>query len=510
MSKLPSISELTTLPRWAMTAIASRAALRAFPIVGNDSSFHHFGPRINLLFGADLAIRSTIAAAITSGKKPSFELLLLSEEFAEAAAGKLAPNDPPGGSVYAAISASRASRTAHKSIERRFSTVTAAESAIRTGSLALEGLQDHAIRIDFEVLEQIFQNLSYDDEVPWSFFETPVWPNGEVPEPIQGMYSNFIMACNSINLPLFYPNQEFSSTHDRILEGLNIGIDDITIPVTLWPKEKNIYDRLSYESNLESGQSIVGDSGVYELIEYIGKGGVGYVWKAKNKETEELVAIKVLHEERFQLNEGMIARFFREAELGSQLKHINLVRVLDRSPERVKPAFIVMNYVDGIPLSKKIGKLDEETVVSVALQILEAVDAIHRQGLLHRDLKTNNIILSDNNNAVVCDYGLIKRSDDTDNITEPGDRLGSVLYISEHQVSHPSQTDIKDDIHSMIACFFELFSGKRMSPRWSTVDISFLPENLQKVIRGVLGHEPEWPRDKWPNIDELRDMLQSI
>lgn len=256
--------------------------------------------------------------------------------------------------------------------------------------------------------------------------------------------------------------------------------------------------------NLDSGTVLTGKHDRYRLARQIGRGGIGEVWSGTALQSGDRVAVKVLSEHRFDLTDAVFERFLREIRYGSRLTHSNLVRTLDCDASD-RPVFLVMELVNGKPLSNLVGTLGAEARRRVAEGLISGLRSLHELGLVHRDLKTNNVLVTENHLAKICDYGLLKSAQQDLFLTDSTDRLGSLLYLSSHQLAKPALADEKDDIYSLLACLFELFSGRRMSIRWQSAPLAFGSAKLQQLIRGVLSEDT--PRDVWPSLDEVRALV---
>src|SRR4029450_2591068 len=169
-------------------------------------------------------------------------------------------------------------------------------------------------------------------------------------------------------------------------------------------------------------------AGRYELLELVGRGGMPSVWKAPHRLLDRTVAIKVLHEHYTQ-DEEYVERFRREARSVAQVSHPNIVTVIDRGEDGGRQ-YIVFEYVDGENLKQVIeseGPLPAGEAVLLALQVARALGFAHDRGLVHRDVKPQNVLLNDEGQAKVTDFG-IARSVDVDGVTVTGTVLGTSEY----------------------------------------------------------------------------------
>lgn len=186
----------------------------------------------------------------------------------------------------------------------------------------------------------------------------------------------------------------------------------------------------------------------YELLEKIGEGGFGVVYKARQLSTEQLVAVKVLlprrlNEERYKRQE--ILRFRREMKLIGQLSHSHIVRLIDSGTLESDSLYMVLEFIEGQPLSmilKRRGALSPKTTVHLMTQVLEALHVAHEKGVIHRDLKPGNIMVTEQGarpTATVLDFGIAgvmeeSRTDDFEGVTGTRDTLGTPAYMSPEQI----------------------------------------------------------------------------
>ena len=197
----------------------------------------------------------------------------------------------------------------------------------------------------------------------------------------------------------------------------------------------------------------------YEIIEKIGTGGMATVYKAKCKILNRFVAVKVLREE-FTTDEEFIRRFNSEAQSAASLTHPNIVSIYDVGQE-YNIYYIVMELVQGKTLKQiisKEGKLPWKWSVNIAIQIASALEAAHKNNIVHRDIKPHNIIITEDGIAKVADFGIAKAVSNS-TITAFGTTIGSVHYFSpEH--ARGGYTDAKSDLYSLGVVMYEMLTGK--------------------------------------------------
>ena len=207
--------------------------------------------------------------------------------------------------------------------------------------------------------------------------------------------------------------------------------------------------------------------GDYELLEELGRGGMGIVYRARQISVNRLVALKVIRPDRLaSMNQAtkkkIIERFHTEAEAAARITHDNLVTVYEVGCE-ADCHFFSMRYVEGSSLSEKTRKntADNRQAAEWIEPICRAVDAVHRNGILHRDLKPQNILFdSVTGRTLLADFGLAKLADDDDGMTQTGDAIGTPSYMSPEQFEDASSVGIGTDIYGLGATLYCLLSGR--------------------------------------------------
>lgn len=206
--------------------------------------------------------------------------------------------------------------------------------------------------------------------------------------------------------------------------------------------------------------------GPYEIVSAIGRGGMGEVYKARDTRLHRQVAVKILPQSF--ATEAARKRFQREAQAASALNHPNICAVYDVGESAGHP-FLVMELLDGETLSGHIGgkPLDILAALAVAIQITDALDAAHNEGIVHRDIKAANIFVTARGHAKVLDFGLASQIRLTDTqalteemLTEPGSAMGTVAYMSPEQ-ARGQTADSRSDLWSFGVVLYEMVAGSR-------------------------------------------------
>ncbi|MFT5523216.1 MAG: serine/threonine protein kinase, partial [Pirellulaceae bacterium] len=216
----------------------------------------------------------------------------------------------------------------------------------------------------------------------------------------------------------------------------------------------------------------------YEILELIGQGGMGAVFKARHRIMDRLVAIKIIHP-RFVENRTAIERFQREAKTVASLRHPNIVTALDA--EQVgETHLLVMDYVDGQPLDEAIatqGALSVEQTCEIALQISRGLEHANQHNMVHRDIKPQNVMIASDGMAKILDLGLariVSEQQDGDGgltrLTGEHVVLGSPDYIAPEQIDNAKNADIRADIYSLGGTIYAMLCGHAPFPTGSTMD----------------------------------------
>ncbi len=219
--------------------------------------------------------------------------------------------------------------------------------------------------------------------------------------------------------------------------------------------------------------SLIGQlfDGRYLIESQLGSGGMADVYLATDQSLGRKVAIKILSD-RYARDAGFVERFRREAAAAAGLRHPNIVTVYDRG-EAMGTSYIAMEYLDGPTLKEEITRrapLPEPEAINYATQALAALDAAHRQGVIHRDIKPHNMVLTDEGRLKVTDFG-IARAANTQQMTEVGSIVGTAQYLSPEQ-ARGLAVGPQSDIYSMGIVLYEMLSGDLPFTGDSAVDIA--------------------------------------
>ncbi len=197
----------------------------------------------------------------------------------------------------------------------------------------------------------------------------------------------------------------------------------------------------------------------YELEELVGKGGMSSVYRAKDRLLERTVAIKLLHE-HYSRDDDYVERFRREARAAAQLSHPNIVTVIDRGEDGGRQ-FIVFEYIDGQNLKQLVeskGRLPVRTALELGIEIGRALAFAHESGLVHRDVKPQNVLLG-NGEVKVTDFGIARSADVKHGLTQTGTVLGTSDYIAPEQASG-QPVSVLSDVYSLGVVIYELLAGE--------------------------------------------------
>lgn len=265
--------------------------------------------------------------------------------------------------------------------------------------------------------------------------------------------------------------------------------------------------------------------GRYQVINKLGEGTSGVMYQAYDPQIDRMIALKVLREERVT-SEDFVNRFIKEAKAAGRLSHPNIVTVYDVGQDH-DTIYIAMEFLDGNPLDRVIreGLPSLQEVVEIGIQLAEALDYAHQQGIIHRDIKPPNIILLKNGQAKITDFGIARVEEgDALHKTQDGVILGTPKYMSPEQVTG-SQIDGRSDIYSLGAILYELVAGQPAFQEKTLVTLfgaitqkmptppdrsdSDLPvKNRQKLSAIILKCLAKTPEARYDSGNELHQALR--
>ena len=197
----------------------------------------------------------------------------------------------------------------------------------------------------------------------------------------------------------------------------------------------------------------------YEILEILGEGGMAFVYKARDTQLERFVAIKTL-KPNYVNQETFVDRFKREAKTAANLNHPNIVQIFDWGIE--EEPYFVMEYIEGNTLTSIIAKnrtISLSDILFIGAQVSSGLHAAHQKGLVHRDIKPGNIMITPDGKVKVTDFGIVSLQNEESDITKTGSILGTASYISPEQ-AQGKPVSIESDLYSLGTVLYELIAGK--------------------------------------------------
>ena len=257
-----------------------------------------------------------------------------------------------------------------------------------------------------------------------------------------------------------------------------------------------------------AGNEVLRCIGDYELLVKIGEGGMGTVYKARHRSSGQIVALKLVPSD-VVADTILIRRFEKEFLIAKTLDHPNIVRALDYKATQDE-AILTMEFVDGISLGEKLereGRLAENEAILIIAQVAQGLHHAHQRGLIHRDVKPDNILLTPEGQAKLADLGLAKEMEAAQALTNTGRALGTPHFMAPEQFRSAKSADVRSDVFSLgatlyimvtgqlpfkakgpIATFTKMAKNDLISPRKLTPELS---EHVERVICKALNADPQ-------------------
>ncbi len=248
-----------------------------------------------------------------------------------------------------------------------------------------------------------------------------------------------------------------------------------------------------------------------EIVECLGRGGMGVVYKARQPRLNRLVALKILAREKEQ-DTQFAERFTREAQALARLNHPNIVTVYDFG-ETAGHCYLVMEFVDGLNLRQLLqtGKIPPEQALTIVPKICEALQYAHNEGIVHRDIKPENILLDISGRVKIADFGIAKMMGDEagrQTLTGAKDAVGTPHYMAPEQIEKPHTVDHRADIYSLGVVFYEMLTGElplgKFAPPSQKVQVDV---RLDEVVLHALEKEPS---RRYQQVSQVKTDVETI
>jgi TonB family protein len=269
------------------------------------------------------------------------------------------------------------------------------------------------------------------------------------------------------------------------------------------------------------GQTV---DGRYTIVEQIGEGGMGAVYRAQHNRLGRQVAIKFLHTE-FAKDQEALARFFNEARAAATLGHPNIAESFDVGELADGAPFIVLELLSGHSVHDeigRIGKLPIRRALRIARQIALGLDAAHQRGIIHRDLKSENVFLTDReenpDHVKILDFGVARVLENSTNITKPGHLIGTPESMPPEQIIAPDTIDARADVYAAGFILYHMLSGRKPYDAMpitaliykiledSPPPLTFLPDDVRKLVEDAMARDRN---QRIQTMTELRDRIDA-
>ena len=233
--------------------------------------------------------------------------------------------------------------------------------------------------------------------------------------------------------------------------------------------------------------------GHYDLLEKIAEGGMGAIYRGRDQRSGQIVAVKIMPP-HMAANPVLLKRFEQEFKVAHKLDHPNIVRALDFGDTGSSP-FLVMEFVEGESLGQQLerkGKMTEADAIKVIAQVAQGLHRAHKLGMIHRDVKPDNILVSTDGVAKLADLGLVKEAETDLNLTKTGRGLGTPHFMAPEQFRDAKNVDVRCDIYSLGATLYMMVTG--VLPFKSSGPLDAWMKKIQNDLRS--------PRDFVPGLSE--------
>jgi serine/threonine protein kinase/tetratricopeptide (TPR) repeat protein len=280
--------------------------------------------------------------------------------------------------------------------------------------------------------------------------------------------------------------------------------------------------RLAQVTSTDNGATMVANR--YEILGMLGSGGMGTVYRARDRELDEIVALKVLKKELASTS-GMLERFRREVKLARRVTHKNVARTFDIG-DHEGDRFLTMELIEGESLAAQLdrrGRVPLREVLAIGRDVCAGLAAAHAAGVLHRDLKPENVVLASDGRAVITDFGIARALEQAELARTAAGMVGTPAYMAPEQVEGAADLDARADLYALGVMLFELLSGKPAWPGDSIVAIAagrllkpppdlrtHVPDLAEDVALVVLKLMARTREDRYATADEAGEALAGL
>ena len=293
--------------------------------------------------------------------------------------------------------------------------------------------------------------------------------------------------CRSCRTPL--PGGDRTLTLTPPGSAIEADLDRTMDNVSGWSAPPAIADGAAAADVLQPGR-VLGNR--YEILQLLGEGGMGAVYKALDREVERVVALKVIRPELAR-NADVLRRFKQELILARQVTHRNVIRIFDLG-EADGVKFITMEFIEGVDLKTRLkneGKFEPAKAAEIIKQVCQALEAAHMEGVVHRDLKPQNVMLDEHGKVSVMDFGIARGAEAGGGMTQTGALVGTPEYMSPEQAMG-EKVDARSDLFSLGIIFYELLTGD--SPYKAETAMASLYKRTREPARPPIELNPAIPR----------------